>query len=314
MGVGESGVVRIDEPVDLLVERYVGRHHLQDAGNEGRGDAKPDRPSEVRLRSEVVMQEGLVHACLIGDLLHARAVDAAPDEDLVGGVEDAGLGVGGGLSRRFNHLVSKAMAVPAFKSSIFPCVFLRFRRRTAPAAATVSGQDPRHFGGRETTTPDGRPREIEGRSALVWLQRDVVLKNRRLLEMAEWSMAHAWKAISATLTKQHRRTSTRNRINGLPLSDAPRSDAVFVSVRRDSRARLTQSLHNSRVHLRSLIAGDVETLCRSLNHSISSGQPCSSMARARPTLRAAPALWRQQAFPWLGARADTVRAACRTGA
>ena len=49
------------------------------------------------------MQERLVDACLIGDLLHPRAVDAAPDEDLVGGVEDAGFGVGCGLPRRFNH-------------------------------------------------------------------------------------------------------------------------------------------------------------------------------------------------------------------
>jgi hypothetical protein len=54
----------------------------------------------------VVVQKRLVHARVIGDLLHARAVDAAPDEDLVGGVEDAGLGVGGSLPRRFNHLVS----------------------------------------------------------------------------------------------------------------------------------------------------------------------------------------------------------------
>ena len=43
---------------------------------------KPDSPSELRLRSEVVVQEGLIYACLIGDLLHARAVDAAPNEDL----------------------------------------------------------------------------------------------------------------------------------------------------------------------------------------------------------------------------------------
>jgi hypothetical protein len=53
----------------------------------------------------VVVQERLVHACVIGDLLHARAVDAAPDEDLVGGVEDAGLGVRCGLFRRSNHVV-----------------------------------------------------------------------------------------------------------------------------------------------------------------------------------------------------------------
>jgi hypothetical protein len=30
---------------------------------------------------------------VIGDLLHARTVDAAPDEDLVGGVENTGLGI-----------------------------------------------------------------------------------------------------------------------------------------------------------------------------------------------------------------------------
>jgi hypothetical protein len=87
-------VIGIDESVDLLVERDVGRHHLEDAGNKGGGNTKPDGPSEVRLRSEVVVQQGLIYACLIGNLLHAGAVDAAPDEDFVGGVEDAGLGVG----------------------------------------------------------------------------------------------------------------------------------------------------------------------------------------------------------------------------
>ena len=46
-----------------------------------------------------------------------------------------------------------------------------------------------------------------------------------------------------------------------------------------------------------------------------SGEPATPKRRpVGPTLRAAPALWRQQAFPRLGARADTVRAACRTGA
>src|SRR5580765_6497659 len=110
--LGEPGVIGIDESVDLLVERDIGRHHLEDTGNKGRGNTKPDGPSEARLRSEVVVQERLVHARAIGDLLHARAVDAAPDEDLVGGVEDAGLGVDGSLPRRFNHLVSMAMAMP----------------------------------------------------------------------------------------------------------------------------------------------------------------------------------------------------------
>ena len=93
----------------------------------------------------MVVQEGFVDACLIGDLLHARAVDAAPDEDLVGGVEDAGFGVGGSLAGRFNHVVSNAMIVPAMKSSIS----VGFRIRGVwLQRATVSGQDPRHFGGR----------------------------------------------------------------------------------------------------------------------------------------------------------------------
>jgi hypothetical protein len=52
----------------------------------------------------VVMKERLVHPCVIGDVLHSGAVDAAPHKHRVGGVEDAGLGVGC-LSRRFNHVV-----------------------------------------------------------------------------------------------------------------------------------------------------------------------------------------------------------------
>jgi hypothetical protein len=34
--------------------------------------------------------------------------------------------------------------------------------------------------------------------------------------MAEWSMAHAWKAISASVTKRHRNTASRNGFNDLP--------------------------------------------------------------------------------------------------
>jgi hypothetical protein len=68
-------------------------------------EAIRSQTGEVRLRSEVVVEEGLIYACLIGNLLHAGAVDAAPDEDFIGGIQNAGLGVGGGLSRRFNHLV-----------------------------------------------------------------------------------------------------------------------------------------------------------------------------------------------------------------
>ena len=58
------------------------------------------------------MKEGLIDARLIRDLLHARAVDAAPDEDVVGGVEDAALGVGCGLPGRLNHMVRKAISMP----------------------------------------------------------------------------------------------------------------------------------------------------------------------------------------------------------
>jgi hypothetical protein len=35
---------------------------------------------------------------VVGDLLHARSVDAAPNEDLVGGVEVSGFCIGCGLS------------------------------------------------------------------------------------------------------------------------------------------------------------------------------------------------------------------------
>src|SRR5688572_16721508 len=72
----------------------------------------------------MVMKQRLVDACLIGDLLHAGAVDAAPDEDVVGGVEDAGLGIRFGLPRRFNHLVRRAISMPALGGR-FPLGFSR---------------------------------------------------------------------------------------------------------------------------------------------------------------------------------------------
>jgi hypothetical protein len=84
--------------------------------------------------------------CATSDLLHARAVDAAPNEDLVGGVEDARLRVRCGLPRRSNHLVNRAMVGPAIKSSI--SLGFVISRRVWLQRATVSGQDPRHFGGR----------------------------------------------------------------------------------------------------------------------------------------------------------------------
>ena len=45
-------------------------------------------------------------------------------------------------------------------------------------------------------------------------------------EMSEWLKEHAWKAILATLTKQHRNTSLRNQFNDLPSHDARRCDSV----------------------------------------------------------------------------------------
>jgi hypothetical protein len=35
--------------------------------------------------------------------------------------------------------------------------------------------------------------------------------------MSEWLKEHAWKAIPATLTEQHRNTSSRIQFNDLPL-------------------------------------------------------------------------------------------------
>ena len=87
MVLGEPGVIGIDESFDLLVERNVGPRNREDAGNELRGD-EANGASEVGFGSEVVVQQRLVYACLIGDVLHPRTVDAAPHEHFVGGVED----------------------------------------------------------------------------------------------------------------------------------------------------------------------------------------------------------------------------------
>src|SRR4051812_1929172 len=59
--------------------------------------------------------------------------------------------------------------------------------------------------------------------------------------MSEWLKEHAWKVLPATCTKRHPRTPTHSRINELRQSRALRCAAVFVHVRRGSRARLTVS-------------------------------------------------------------------------
>jgi len=50
--------------------------------------------------------------------------------------------------------------------------------------------------------------------------------------MAEWSMAHAWKAILVSSAKRYRNTSLHNGFNDLRRNNAPRCDAVSVGVRR----------------------------------------------------------------------------------
>ena len=68
-------------------------------------------------------------------------------------------------------------------------------------------------------------------------------------EMSEWSIEHAWKAMSASIIKQQQNTSCRIPINDLPLDDAPRCDAVNVRIRRRFQPHLTQFLHSFRLHL-----------------------------------------------------------------
>jgi hypothetical protein len=67
--------------------------------------------------------------------------------------------------------------------------------------------------------------------------------------MSEWLKAHAWKAIVASITKQHRDTLLRIRFNDLRRQDAPRYEPVNLSVCRRFRGHLTQFLHNSQFHL-----------------------------------------------------------------
>ena len=74
--------------------------------------ALEDGVGESALASEVVVEQRLVHAGFVGDVLHASARGASPDEHDVGGVENALLGVGVGLRRLlflstawFNHCV-----------------------------------------------------------------------------------------------------------------------------------------------------------------------------------------------------------------
>src|SRR5712691_10556751 len=66
--------------------------------------------------------------------------------------------------------------------------------------------------------------------------------------MSEWLKEHAWKAIVASTTKQHRNTSRRNRFNDFLLQNASRCEPVNVGVCRRFRGHLTQFLHSSERH------------------------------------------------------------------
>ena len=72
--------------------------NAEDARQEGAGVLHEDRVGEGGLGAEVVVEQRLVDARLVGDLLGAGGGGALVQEDAVGGVEDAlsGFGVVGG--------------------------------------------------------------------------------------------------------------------------------------------------------------------------------------------------------------------------
>ena len=66
---------------------------------------------------------------------------------------------------------------------------------------------------------------IEGKAAKGTGVREIIPTRQQQLvdskdgEMSEWSIEHAWKAIPATLTEQHRNTPSRNRFSDLRPGD-----------------------------------------------------------------------------------------------
>jgi len=87
--------------------------------------------------------------------------------------------------------------------------------------------------------------------------------------MAEWLKAHAWKAISATLTERHRNTSSRNQFTDLQPRDATPCEPVNIGVRRRFRLHLTQFLHSSQAHLVACVAMFVDASIRRAPRSAS---------------------------------------------
>ena len=68
-------------------------------------------------------------------------------------------------------------------------------------------------------------------------------------EMSEWLKEHAWKAKRAIGKERHRNTSPHSQFNDLSSLDARRCDSVNVGISHRSRARLTQFLHTSQLHV-----------------------------------------------------------------
>ena len=158
-------------------------------------DALEDGVGEAALASEVVVEQRLVHAGFVGDVLHARARGASADEHGVCRVENALLGVRVGLlpSRfffcrpvgltiLFDHLVNTVYSDPSAerKNCVIRCersvplvILMRAKRpachpmrakrasdRSAPrrcSRATTPAEAPAN------ARPDAAPRECRSR-------------------------------------------------------------------------------------------------------------------------------------------------------
>src|ERR1051325_7956271 len=88
------------DAVDFLAKRHVAAEDLHDRGEHARRELLEDRGAEALLGAEVVVQQRLIDARLLRNLLHARSEGAAADEDGTRGVEDAGFGESIVLARR----------------------------------------------------------------------------------------------------------------------------------------------------------------------------------------------------------------------
>ena len=84
---------QVDDAPDFVLEIAAGGDHPNHRRHEPLRRALERRLGELLLVAEVVVQQRLVDAGLGGNLLHAGAGRAAPDEHRVRRIEDALLGV-----------------------------------------------------------------------------------------------------------------------------------------------------------------------------------------------------------------------------